>query len=306
MSRPEHTNPPELFYDECEAKKYNKSSRIINIQKELTARAIELLMLPQGKKSLLLDVGIGSGTFSLFPSLSPISCTHSQNIHPGISGEIAEEHGHYVIGCDISRDMLNIAKDRGLQGDLCHSDMGQGLPFRVGTFDGVISISAVQWLCYSNKKHEIPRHRLTAFFRTLYFCLKRGGRAAIQLYPETAEQLELITGVAMKCGFTGGVVVDFPNSKKAKKIYLCLIAGEPDEKYEMPVAMGTNTNQVGFESRRDGLSKKRKKRMKHGKNRGDVKGSRDWVLRKKERQRRQGRNVKRDSKYTARRRKRGF
>ena len=42
--------------------------------------------------------------------------------------------------------------------------------------------------------------------------------------------------------------------------------------------------------------------MKHGKNRGDVKGSRDWVLRKKERQRRQGRNVKRDSKYTARRR----
>ena len=49
----------------------------------------------------------------------------------------------------------------------------------------------------------------------------------------------------MKCGFTGGVVVDFPNSKKAKKIYLCLIAGEPDEKYEMPVAMGTNTNQVG-------------------------------------------------------------
>ena len=211
-----------------------------------------------------------------------------------------------MIGCDISRDMLNIAKDRGLQGDLCHSDMGQGLPFRVGTFDGVISISAVQWLCYSNKKHEIPRHRLTAFFRTLYFCLKRGGRAAIQLYPETAEQLELITGVAMKCGFTGGVVVDFPNSKKAKKIYLCLIAGEPDEKYEMPVAMGTNTNQVGFESRRDGFNKKRKKRMKHGKNRGDVKGSRDWVLRKKERQRRQGRNVKRDSKYTARRRKRGF
>ena len=74
----------------------------------------------------------------------------------------------------------------------------------------------------------------------------------------------------------------------------------------MPVAMGTNTNQVGYESRRDGFSKKRKKRMKHGKNRGDVKGSRDWVLRKKERQRRQGRNVKRDSKYTARRRKRGF
>ena len=30
-------------------------------------------------------------------------------------------------------------------------------------------------------------------------------------------QLELITQIAMKCGFSGGVVVDFPNSTKAKK-----------------------------------------------------------------------------------------
>lgn len=35
-------------------------------------------------------------------------------------------------------------------------DMGQGLPFRNGIFDGVISISAVQWLCYSNSKNENP------------------------------------------------------------------------------------------------------------------------------------------------------
>jgi 18S rRNA (guanine1575-N7)-methyltransferase len=30
-------------------------------------------------------------------------------------------------------------------------------------------------------------------------------------------KLELITQQAMKAGFTGGVVVDFPNSTKAKK-----------------------------------------------------------------------------------------
>ena len=35
-------------------------------------------------------------------------------------------------------------------------DMGQGLSFRTGIFDGVISISAVQWLCYSNSKGENP------------------------------------------------------------------------------------------------------------------------------------------------------
>jgi hypothetical protein len=30
-------------------------------------------------------------------------------------------------------------------------------------------------------------------------------------------KLELITNQAMRAGFTGGVVVDFPNSTKAKK-----------------------------------------------------------------------------------------
>lgn len=30
-------------------------------------------------------------------------------------------------------------------------------------------------------------------------------------------QLELITHQAMKAGFTGGLVIDFPNSTKAKK-----------------------------------------------------------------------------------------
>ncbi len=30
-------------------------------------------------------------------------------------------------------------------------------------------------------------------------------------------QLELITAQAMKAGFTGGMVVDYPNSSKAKK-----------------------------------------------------------------------------------------
>lgn len=35
----------------------------------------------------------------------------------------------------------------------------------------------------------------------------------------------MITHIAQKCGFTGGLIVDFPNSKKAKKYYLFLMAG---------------------------------------------------------------------------------
>jgi len=37
-------------------------------------------------------------------------------------------------------------------------------------------------------------------------------------------QLELITQQSMRAGFTGGLVVDFPNSTKAKKYVLfCLL-----------------------------------------------------------------------------------
>lgn len=35
----------------------------------------------------------------------------------------------------------------------------------------------------------------------------------------------MITSAAMKSGFTGGLVVDYPNSTRAKKIYLVIEAG---------------------------------------------------------------------------------
>lgn len=35
----------------------------------------------------------------------------------------------------------------------------------------------------------------------------------------------MITSAAMKSGFSGGLVVDFPNSTRAKKYYLVIEAG---------------------------------------------------------------------------------
>lgn len=35
----------------------------------------------------------------------------------------------------------------------------------------------------------------------------------------------MITSAAMKCGFSGGLIVDYPNSAKAKKYYLIIEAG---------------------------------------------------------------------------------
>ena len=93
--RPEHTAPPEIFYNEDEARKYTTNSRMIAIQvpqahldirlgepcgasplsspgvpfrhccclqAQLTERALELLALPDdGHSKLLLDLGCGSG-----------------------------------------------------------------------------------------------------------------------------------------------------------------------------------------------------------------------------------------------------
>ena len=39
----------------------------------------------------------------------------------------------------------------------------------------------------------------------------------------------MITSAAMKNGFTGGLIVDFPTSKKAKKYFLFLMAGYSEE-----------------------------------------------------------------------------
>lgn len=75
--RPEHTAPPEIFYNEEEARKYTTNSRMITIQSSLTERALELLALPDdGVPRMLLDVGCGSG----------------------LSGEALTESGHLWVG----------------------------------------------------------------------------------------------------------------------------------------------------------------------------------------------------------------
>jgi len=89
---------------------------------------------------------------------------------------VLSEHGHEWIGMDISKWMLKVASERDIDGDVLYSDMGQGLPFRPGTFDGAISISAIQWLCTAETKAENPIKRIHQFFETLYKILVRGGR----------------------------------------------------------------------------------------------------------------------------------
>lgn len=123
----------------------------MEIQGEMSERVYELLVVPEDEKLLILDIGCGSG----------------------LSGTVLEENGHHWIGIDISKSMLDVALDREVEGDLILGDMGEGMPFKAGTFDGAISVSALQWLCNADKSHHVPHKRLYQFFTTLFACLVR-------------------------------------------------------------------------------------------------------------------------------------
>ncbi|KAJ8711319.1 hypothetical protein PYW07_008561 [Mythimna separata] len=269
--RPEHQAPPEVFYNEDEARKYTQNSRIMDIQAQMTERCLELLLLPEDTPCLLLDIGCGSG----------------------LSGTVLEENGHMWIGMDISPSMLDVAKERETEGDLVLSDMGEGVPFRAGCFDGAVSVSALQWLFNADKKSHNPVKRLHQFFSSLYASLSRSARAVFQFYPENESQMDLVTSQAMKAGFYGGVVVDFPNSAKAKKFFLVLMTGGSAP---LPQALGTdevdNNLQVKY-------AKREASRNVRGK---PLKNTRAWIIEKKERRRKQGKDTKADTKYTGRKR----
>lgn len=59
----------------------------------------------------------------------------------------------------------------------------------------------------------------------------------LQFYPENANQIEMISSAAMRCGFTGGLLVDYPHSTKAKKYFLVLFTGASNS-FQMPKALG--------------------------------------------------------------------
>lgn len=100
----------------------------------------------------------------------------------------------------------------------------------------------------------------------------------LQFYPTSDDQIQLITSIAQKAGFGGGIVVDYPNSKKARKVFLCLFVGGGGggQQQQLPQGLEMEDERVPFERRRE----KEKKRDRSGK-RKTVK-DRDWILKKKE------------------------
>ncbi|GFZ44025.1 18S rRNA (guanine(1575)-N(7))-methyltransferase [Saitozyma sp. JCM 24511] len=283
MSRPEEIAPPELFYGDTEAQKYTANSRIKSIQAQMTARALELLALPEDESAFVLDIGCGSG----------------------LSGEMLEEEGHVWVGVDIAPSMLEVALEREVEGDLFLHDIGQGFGFRPGTFDGAISISVIQWLLNADSASHSPPQRLARFFTTLHSCLRNPSRAVFQFYPSSDDQVQMIVSAAQRAGFGGGLVVDYPNSRKARKMYLCLMVGQQE------VPKGLDGEEMSVEEtakRREEIKNERRRRKESGGRKGK-RGKKDitakeWILKKKDLYRTRGKEgVPLDSKYTARKRR---
>ena len=239
----------------------------------MTLRALELLDL--SSPSLILDIGCGSG----------------------LSGSILSDHSHTWVGMDISPSMLSIAVDRDDEnGDLMLADMGQGLPFRPGTFDAAVSISAIQWLCNAESSDVRPEQRLRRFFDGLYACLKRGGRAVCQFYPRNEAQRTMISGAAVRAGFGAGILEDDGGTKNVKT-YLVLSVGGRD--------ITQTVNGMDGVDIEDG---RKVRQAMNGKGRpgSSGKGSKEWIMKKKDQMRGKGKVVKQDSKYTGRKRRPKF
>ncbi|EEQ41710.1 putative 18S rRNA (guanine(1575)-N(7))-methyltransferase [Clavispora lusitaniae] len=269
MSRPEEIAPPEIFYNDAESFKYTSSSRVQHIQAKMTLRALELLNLDSDQPHFLLDLGCGSG----------------------LSGEILTEEGYNWIGMDIAPSMLASALDREVEGDLFLGDLGNGIPFRAGTFDAAISISVIQWLCNADTAGVDPKKRTLRFFNSLYASMKRGGKFVAQFYPMNDTQTQTMLEAAKIAGFAGGLIIDDPESKKNKKYYLVLTAGQADR----------NLNLAGAQMEAPDQTKKLSSKMKK-----KLESRKDYINRKKEAMRRRGRKVAHDSKFTARQRRPRF
>lgn len=150
----------------------------------------------------------------------------------------------------------------------------------------------------------------------------------------------MISHAAMKAGFGGGVVIDYPHSAKARKMYLVIYAGHVPHGYRTPEplsgdpaedeadegddaeeceennddseaddddgAEGGIANPANKRARCERSSqhgKKAKQRRQEGR---PSTGTKEWVLMKKAERRRFGLKTTADSKYTMRPRKPRF
>ncbi len=185
-----HSDPRKYFKGDV-LESYIRSKSMMHIQEQIALRVLDI----SGARApgIILDLGMG----------------------PGFSSVPLYLKGFTIIGVELLWDMLveyPIQELNPISGNMLN------LTFRENTFDYIISVSAFQWALLKNGK--INRVSLNLMAQTLYCILKENGVCVFQLYESSQNILDEVYSIFKKNGFTGNFVIDNPQSKKKKKVYL--------------------------------------------------------------------------------------
>jgi len=189
-NRPEEDlGNPLLYYTDEEVEKYSRSGGMRRAQEKIAYRVLELLELDSGKS--LLDIGSG----------------------PGYTAEVYCSEGYNVTCMDLIPKMISKSKEKGFEayvGDM--KDVGK--LFEGRKFDGVVSVSALQWI---KGKQEIQR-----IAQGIYSVLNKNGLLVIQFYPKSEQELKETARIFTQNGFHGQIIIDWPNIPKNRTSYLVM------------------------------------------------------------------------------------
>ena len=194
--------PEELFdkvsdyFKEDILKNYARSKSLMHIQEKITIRSLELLDL-RLKSGLILDAGCG----------------------PGFTSTYLKEIGYNVVALDIISEFLyfyDIKDLNPLAADMCF------LPFQPNIFDAIISISALQWI-FRDKSNDLMKLKLIYLSKNIEKVLKPKSKAIFQFYPKNNLIMKEIGKILIKnTNLRGTFIIDNPNNKKKRKIFLLL------------------------------------------------------------------------------------
>lgn len=186
--RPEEIHEDPLdYFDTFEVEKYSHSTGMQRAQERVAQRILELIELPKTAK--ILDMGCGVGYTTQF------------YVH----------RGYEVVGLDINTNMLEYAKQKGL--NVVRADMREiSHIFDSGSFQGIVSASALQWLTRAEDLRQVANG--------INHVLSKEGRGAIQFYPKSDLDLSMAHKEFLRAGLKTEVIVDVTQNQKKRTSYL--------------------------------------------------------------------------------------
>ena len=196
--RPEDSANALDYYESGEGRAQTETNAVKKIQEQITLRAVQLANFELG--TTLLDAGCGSGH-----SLSVLS-----------------ELGFKAKGFDLSPRLVSLAKKKKL--DATVGDLRK-IPFPGASFGGLVSVSALQWLLSANYSEDEKKQNLEKCASEFWRVLEKGGKAVVQWYPRSEQELFWAGKVFKSAGFR--VVVHQDNADNARKRKCFLVLEKP-------------------------------------------------------------------------------